>query len=112
MEEKVLKTSNSGMPELTDNQASNFEGYTLDELRYQRALLALRKEFCKSRVLNQLNNIREGKTSTDSKGRKTTRMGGVLGKVMSSLNYIDYALMGYSLFGTGLKVFKFFRRSK
>lgn len=38
---------------------SAFKGYTLEELRYQRALVALQKEFCHTRLLRNLNNLQK-----------------------------------------------------
>lgn len=94
------------------NEKPDFKGYTLEELRYQRAMVLLRRDFCKARILNQLDRLRGGGRDKEEKALKSrfSRMGGVLTKVMSGLNYVDYALMGMSLFGTGKKVYKFFRR--
>ena len=32
-------------------EVPRFKGYTLDEIRYQRAMLGVRKEFCKAKVM-------------------------------------------------------------
>ena len=45
-----MNENNPVKKDATAGKGGNFKGYTLDELRYQRALTALRREFCKSRV--------------------------------------------------------------
>lgn len=86
-----------------------FKGYTMEELRYQRAMMALRKEFCKAKVLESVQNIRPGGkarrsgSTTPSKFATVTHLAS---KLFSNLNTLDYILMGMSLFGTVKKGYK------
>ncbi|MCM1440454.1 MAG: hypothetical protein NC131_14800 [Roseburia sp.] len=87
-----------------------FKGYSLEELRYQRALLALKKEFCKSKVIHNVNKIRSHTIfGTNKNGAKISKVGPVVSKLLNNLNYVDYALLGVSAFSTGKKIFSFFR---
>ena len=94
----------------------NFKGYSMEELRYQRALISLRKEFCRSKTLNSVNNLRNPLS-----GRKNNASGwigkaagvvGVAGKLLSRMNIIDYAMVGMTLFEQGRKVYKLIKGKK
>lgn len=94
-----------------------FRGYTIEEIRYQRALLALRKEFCKAKVMESVQNLKPGSNSStrnSSKGgsSKWAVAGKVASKLLSNLNTIDYALMGLSLIGTVRKGYRLIRGKK
>lgn len=93
-----------------------FKGYTMEELRYQRAMLALRKEFCKSKVLQSVDKIRPGRSSgsegKSSTGKKLAFVGHIASRLFSNLNTLDYVLMGISLFGTAKKGYRLIRGKK
>lgn len=95
------------------HKKDSFKGYSIEELRYQRALIALRKEFSKSKIIHNANRIRKqgffGRNGTTS---RVTHVGNLASKVISGLGYLDYVMIGMSLFGTGRKVYKFFRGKK
>lgn len=95
------------------HNSEEFKGYSIEELRYQRALIALRKEFCKSKMVHNANRIRKkgffGRNSTTS---RVAHVGTLASKIMSGLGYLDYVMIGMSVFGTGRKIFKFFRGKK
>ena len=90
-----------------------FKGYSIEELRYQRALVALRKDFCVTKMMQNLDQIRSrgifGGSGDKSRGPK---IGGIAQKLMSGLGYLDYAMIGMSIFGTGKKIFNFFKGRK
>lgn len=113
-----------------------FQGYTMEELRYQRALAALRKEFCKSNVTQAIVNLRKPSENT-SKFTKalpfiskiTDTVSAVSGKVtavrttgnivkvvantlVGRLKPLDYVMLGISLIGPTRKVLKHFRKKK
>lgn len=110
MDKEIIRTSD--VPEKIVSQDNHeFTGYSLEELRYQRALVALQKEFCKSKVMNgvrkvQKNGISGASTSTGGKAM------GIFGKFLTGMSYVDYALLGLSMFRSGKKVYSFFRRKK
>lgn len=97
-----------------DAAAENeFRGYTLDELKYQRAILLLKKEFLKEKALKEVNTVKQripmlnGKSPLDTITPK-----GVMAKIINGLNYADYLLLGFSLFKFGKKLTSVFRRKK
>ena len=98
----------------TADEPAVFNGYTLQELRYQRALASLKKEFAKEKALAGLNAMKEKTAFGRLSGKVSSlgKAGGLLPKVLSSLNYADYAMLGFSVFGTVRKVWNFFKRKK
>lgn len=109
---KDIVPVNDTIPNKPDD-SGEFRGYSIEELRYQRALIALRKEFCKSKMIHNANRIRKhgffGRNGTTS---RVAHVGGLASKIVSGLGYLDYVMIGMSLFGTGRKIFRFFRRKK
>lgn len=89
------------------------KGLTLNEIRYQRALLLLKREFCAEKIRTDMEKIRQrGVLGIGKPGNKLTRVSSFASKALSGFNYIDYALMGFSLFSTAKKVMGFFRKKK
>lgn len=94
---------------------NKFKGYTLEEIRYQRALVTLQKEFCKNKLNRNLRNIQKSNPFNSASSAANSlpgKVGLIAGKVLSGLNYLDYAMIGFSMFGTVRKVLSFFRRKK
>lgn len=90
-----------------------FNGFTLDEIRHQRALIAVRKEFAKARLLEQLDLLKERNPfGPEGSMKAAERLGSIPMKIMRGLNYTDYILMGVSAFGAARKVFSFFKKKK
>ena len=108
MEKDTAKAS-SPQEKLNDD----FKGYTLDELRYQRALVLLKREFLKEKAMEEVKEVKSripvlnGKSPLD-----TMSPSGILGSVVKGLNYADYLMLGFSLFNAGRKVFSLFRKKK
>ncbi len=92
-----------------------FKGYTMEELRYQRAMMALRKEFCKAKVMESVSNLKTGGKSRKESNNGTSKFamaGRIASKLFSNLNTLDYILMGISLFGTAKKGYRLIRGKK
>lgn len=92
-----------------------FAGYTMEELKYQRALMALRKEFCKTKVMQSVDSLRHGDSSKKDSSKSTSKLalaGRIAGKLLSNMNTLDYVMMGISLFGTAKKGYKLIRGKK
>ncbi|MCM1490531.1 MAG: hypothetical protein NC095_06875 [Muribaculum sp.] len=97
----------------TQQPAMEFNGFTLDEIRHHRALLSVRKEFAKAKVLEKVDNVKERNPfAGNSKMKAASRLGSLPLKLMKGLNYTDYILLGISTFGTLKKAFSFFRKKK
>lgn len=95
----------------TGDAPEAFKGYSMEELRYQRAMMALRKEFCKAKVMESVREIRPKRDrQAGGTGRSKFALATqIASKVFSNLNTIDYVLMGISLFGTARKGFRLLR---
>ncbi len=87
---------------------------TLDEINHQRALLAVRKEFYKDKILGDIAQIRSKMPFSDGGAPRAglRTMGGIASRVVSGLGYLDYVLLGVSAFNAIRKVTGFFRRHK
>lgn len=100
-------------PKSHASSEEEFKGYTLEELKYQRALLLLKREFLKEKALEDVNDIKKripvfnGKSPLDS-----ISPSGLLSRVAKGLNYADYLMLGFSVFNAGRKVFSLFRKKK
>lgn len=108
MANELIPVPEENRPEM--EQENKFKGYSIEDLRYQRALIALQKEFCKAKVIHKADRIRKrGLFGNDGSSSKVARIGGLASKLLSGLSYIDYAMLGMSLFGSGRKIYKFFK---
>lgn len=90
-----------------------FKGYDLNELRYQRALLFIKKEFLKEKALNDTMAIKQRIPIVNGKspisGMSPTSL---VGRVVKGLNYADYLMLGFTAFNAGKKLFSIFRKKK
>lgn len=90
-----------------------FDGYTLDEIRHQRALVAVRKEFAKAKVLERIDAFKDRNPfAPDGSLKAAARLGTLPMKIIRGLNYTDYIIMGISAFGAIRKVFSLFIKKK
>ncbi len=102
-----------------DMPQHRFEGYTLADIKYRRALMTLKKEFCRDKMAHDITNARQSlpflSNNKGTKGSKTgfvSSLGPLAGKIFSGLNYVDYAMLGFQTFKTIRKVFSLFHRKK
>ncbi len=94
-------------------EAIEFHGYTLDEIRHNRALIAVRKEFAKAKIVEELNGLKDRNPfAPDGTLKAASRLGSIPMKIVKGLNYTDYVMLGISAFGTMKKVFSLFRKKK
>lgn len=93
-----MTSKRKALPHETDN----WNGYTLDELRYQRAYTAARLEIQRAGLQRNISNF-------NLIGSGTNVHGGILGKMFNSLGYIDIGIFAFKM---GRRVFKIFRRFK
>lgn len=107
IKEKERKAKDIMTPE------TEFKGYTIEEIRFQRALVAMEADFCKTKARKSLSNIQN--LNPFMPGNKTTlpgKAGAIALKMINGLNYVDYILLGLSLFKGTKKVFSLFRGKK
>lgn len=76
-----------------------FKGYGIDELRYRRAFALAKCEMAKIQLTQQVGHFK-GTVASPT---------GVMGKIASSLNYLDYALIAYQI---GSKIYKWRKNRK
>lgn len=94
-------------------KGEHFNGYTIEELRYQRAIIALRKEFCKANLVQSVHQLRpKRKEKNGSFSSKFSLAAKIASKVFANLNVLDYVMMGMSIFGTAKKGYKLIRGKK
>lgn len=91
---------------------SDFKGYTIEEIRFQRALVAMEAEFCKAKCLRSWNNLVKDNPLSPTKNSFTGKAGSVALKMINGLNYLDYIMLGLSFFTGARKLFSFFRKVK
>lgn len=90
-----------------------FNGFTLDEIRHHRALIAVRKEFAKAKILEQVDSLKDRNPfAPDGSLKAAARLGNLPMKIMRGLNYTDYIMMGISAFGTVRKALSLFKKKK
>lgn len=108
----IIKTPHDPLDPAGEKQ-SLFKGYTLEELRYQRALVTLKKDFSQSKLLRNVDLIRNSHPLSPAHTASVPgKVGFVATKLLSGLNYLDYAMLGFSIFSSVRKVYSFFRRKK
>lgn len=104
---------NKALDSTEERAAEKFGGYTLEDLRYQRALVALKKEFSKSKMIAGAHRVaKRNPINGKQSGFGIGSVGSIAGKLITGMNYLDYVMIGFSLFNTGRKVFSFFHRKK
>lgn len=112
---KEIQKSERAAKEITHPE-DDFKGYSLEEIRYQRALVTLHKEFCRTKIERlgtQLKNKTPFSSSSSSSSSSIPgKVGFVAGKLLTGLNYMDYAMLGFNIFSSARKVFSFFKRKK
>ncbi len=108
LEQAKVKADDITFPE------NSFKGYTLEELRYQRALVTLRKEFCKAKLIKNVDRLRKTNPFSPSSAAESlpAKSKFVVTKLLTGLNYLDYAVLGFSIFNSVRKVTSIFRRKK
>ncbi len=104
----------SKVPDTITGNRKKFKGYSIEDIRYQRALIALKREFCKSKLNHSVNKISNyspfGQTS--KKTSKWSAIGTIAQKLLGGMSYMEYAMVGFSLFNSGRKIVSLFKRHK
>lgn len=89
------------------------KGLTIAEIRHRRALVLLQKEFCKEKMqYNALKLKNNSPFSKDysGKNRPMGKVMGIAGKLLGGMNYVDYAVIGLSMFSNIRKAVKIFKK--
>lgn len=96
------------------NPEKEFPGYTIEEIRYQRALVAMQADFCKTKIMRNFENLQKVNplSPTSAANSIPGKAGAVALKLLHGLNYLDYAVLGFSLFTSARKFLSFFKKKK
>lgn len=90
-----------------------FKGYTIEEIRFHRALVAMEADFCKAKFLKSWSNVQKANPFSPSNSSSLpAKAGSVAMKIVNGLNYMDYIMLGISAFSGIKKIASFFRRKK
>ena len=109
---KEIKTKENTAKEIMADDSS-FKGYTIEEIRFQRAMVALEADFCKTKLLKSWNNLQKiNPLAPKSDSSLPLKAGSIALKMVKGLNYIDYAMLGFSVFSAARKAISFFRKGK
>ena len=76
--------------------AEEFKGYSMEELRYHRALLLVKKEYVKEQAFKVTKKIKNDLPiiGTGDSLQGHLGSGNLLGKVMKGLSFADYVILG------------------
>jgi len=98
-----MKENNMDSLEIIENTGttSDFAGYSIDELREQCAVALSKCETAKSNFANSMMVIKRQLAGSSHIH--------LFGRVMSALNYVDYATLGYRIWRMTVK---FLNRSR
>lgn len=102
-----------GPDEVDQKTMVQSRGLTIDELRHRRALVLLQKEFCKEKMQYGALKLKNSSPfSKDYSGRSKPlgRATALAGKLIGGMNYLDYAVIGFSIFNNVKKAVKIFKR--
>lgn len=80
-----------------------WNGHNLEDLRFQMALNHARREVLNSQIKAFSEEISKGKMMR-------TMRGGIISKLMSSLNYLDYIVLAFNVFSKARRIFSHGRR--
>lgn len=80
-----------------------WKGYSFDELKYQRALVTIKCEIEKEKLISTFSTIKQGKMSIISAGGQNS----LLNKVFGALDVADYSILAFIF---GRKLYSIFRK--
>ncbi len=92
-----------------------FKGYTIAELRYRRALVAVKKDFLRHELLAEkeyFSSIGKVSGKFGTMARSVGKGAPVVGKILKGLSVIDYITLGISLYSSINKIVGRFRKKK
>ena len=89
----------------------DFKGYTMEELKYQRALLLIKREFLREKALRETKKIKSQIPLLNGQsGLSSFPVNGIMGKMMKGLGFADYLVLGIQAVKIGKKIGSLFRR--
>lgn len=98
-----------------EKESAQFKGYTIAQLRYRRAMVAVKKEYALEELRNErhkFSSISNFSGKFGSVAKTVSNTAPILSKIFRGLSYMDYITMGISLFGGARKIVNRFRKKK
>lgn len=86
------------MKRIETDETMEPKGLTIDELRYRRAFALAKYEMVKYQTVEEMKRFGSG----FALGRS-----GIVGRLLGSLNYLDYAMLAFQI---GRRIFKWRKR--
>lgn len=117
--EKDTKQNDALAPVTPPEEIPAFKGFTIRELKYRRALVAVKRNYVLEQLINEKHRITSLSFLGDKKSGKTkgfsnivSRSGSIASTILKGLSYMDYISLGVSILGAGKKVSSWFRKKK
>ena len=85
------------------HRTADWNGYSIDELRYMRAYTAARIEIKRDRLTQRVAALKKGGIGSQGTGSMTSRLLGAIG-------YVDMALIGWKISRRLFKTMRILRR--
>jgi hypothetical protein len=86
-----------------DPSQNEWKGYTLDELRYRRALSLVKREIGRNQLMNSVNDVKTRVSDNGIRGLMANN------SLMKKMKLTDYVLLGFKLSNV---FYKLWRRNK
>lgn len=86
-----------------DPTQDGWKGFTLDELRYRRALSLVKREIGRNELMNSVNNVKTRVSDNGIRGLMANN------SLMKKMKLTDYLLLGFKVSNT---FYKLWRRKK
>lgn len=112
-----MSKENDNMLPQQEFDTPKFAGYSIDELKYRKALVLLQREFIAAKAGETLRKFTDMNSPMyrghdKKRGFSFINTSSIVSKVVRGLDFMDYAILGISVFSTGRKIVSLFRRKK
>lgn len=108
-----MKKNNDKIALPSESFESGFKGYTMDELRYQRALLLIKREFVREKAFNETKKIKKQIPILNGKSvLSNMNSSGLVGKLMKGFGMADYIILAFQALRIGKKIGGKFKKKK
>lgn len=115
IEEEILPVSSVAPVPSAPKPETRFKGYTIAELRYRRALVAVKKDFLRHELLAEkeyFSSIGKVSGKFGNVAKSVGRSAPIVGKILKGLSVIDYITLGISLYSGINRIVGRFRKKK
>ncbi|MCM1521219.1 MAG: hypothetical protein NC039_01040 [Muribaculaceae bacterium] len=85
------------------HHASDWSGYSMDELRYMRAYTAARIEINKDRIMTRIHEVSKA-------GKKGMTPTGMAGRILGAFSYLDMAIIAWKVGSKALRLVRTLKR--